>query len=88
MFESPEDFFSSRLRIIMETEGAAAGSLAHHRAEIYLSAVLRFAEGGPPQLEFSSILGEDGLPTVLHLHRLVMLVGLGGTRGWFGGVQV
>lgn len=55
---------------------------------IYLLFLLRSAEGGPPQLEFSSILGEDGLPTVLHLHRLAMLVGLGGTRGWFGGVQV
>lgn len=47
---------------------------------IYPLFLLRSAEGGPPQLEFSSSLGEDGLPTVPHLHRLGMLVGLGGVQ--------
>lgn len=55
---------------------------------IYPPLLLRSAAGGRPQLEFSSILGEDGLPVVRHLCRPVMLVGLGGTHGWFGGVRV
>lgn len=55
---------------------------------IYPLLLLCSAAGGPPQLEFSSILGEDGLPAILHLCRPVMLVGLGGAHGWFGGVGV
>lgn len=53
--EGPKKFFSCCLCVMMETEGAAAGSLAH-MDEIYLSAASS-ALAGPPQLDFSSILG-------------------------------